>query len=135
MWSQSSGARAADTWEYSGLDDYQSAVGGLIDAVDLESIGATLFVNDEGLVIGLPFNARATFLWWLHVSAAMNKAMLVGDAVIVGMLDRQGESTDVPDELLHTLTHRGAHSGSASVRRATRCGARARRSSVRTRKP
>ncbi|WP_153001288.1 DUF3846 domain-containing protein [Microbacterium testaceum] len=31
------------------LEDYQRAVGGWIEAVDLPTFGSTLFVNEEGL--------------------------------------------------------------------------------------
>ena len=93
--------------QFKDVDDYQQAVGGLIDAVDLYDIGATLYVNDEGLVIGLPFNARATHLWWLHVPQARNEAYLVGNAVLVGVPDADGETTDIPDELLRALTRAG----------------------------
>ncbi|GAB3608356.1 hypothetical protein GCM10027414_04810 [Humibacter ginsengiterrae] len=78
------------------LEDYQAAVGGWIEAVDLPSLGVTIYVNEEGLLRHLPFNSRASFLWWYHVPEARQKAMLVGDAVLVGLPDRNGDSTDVP---------------------------------------
>lgn len=93
--------------EFGDYTDYQAAVGGLIDAVDLYDIGATIYVNDEGLVIHLPFNSRATFLWWLHAPQARNQAYLVGDALVVGIPDDDGETTNIPDELLRALTYTG----------------------------
>lgn len=76
------------------------AVGGWIESVDVPALGATIYVNEEGLIRQLPLNPRATFLWWFHVPAARQKAMLVGDAVVVGMPDRRGDSTDVPEVVL-----------------------------------
>ncbi|WP_370895088.1 hypothetical protein [Janibacter sp. GXQ6167] len=34
--------------DLTGLEDYQTAVGGYIEAVDLSEAGATVFVNEEG---------------------------------------------------------------------------------------
>lgn len=56
--------------EFANLEDYQAAVGGWIEAVDLPSFGVTICVNEEGLLRHLPFNSRASFPWWYHVSAA-----------------------------------------------------------------
>lgn len=42
--------------ELTGLEDYQTAVSGYIEAVDLPKAGATLFVNEERLLRKLPFN-------------------------------------------------------------------------------
>ncbi|VXB66961.1 DUF3846 domain-containing protein [Frigoribacterium sp. 9N] len=86
--------------ELAGLDDYQDVVGGWIEPVDVPSLGVTIYVNEEGLIRQLPLNPRATFLWWFHVPQARQKAMLVGDALLVGMPDRRGESTDVPDAVI-----------------------------------
>lgn len=91
------------------LEDYQRAVGGWIEAVDLPSIGATLFVNEEGLLRGLPFNRRAAFLWWHCVPQARGKARLVGDAALVGSPDKSGESTDLSPALMTSLLDKGAY--------------------------
>jgi hypothetical protein len=85
------------------LEDYQRAVGGGIEAVDLPPFDSTLFVNEEGLLRGLPFNRRATFLWWFHVPSVRNQARLVGDALLVGLPDEAGEMTDLPDGALRSL--------------------------------
>lgn len=82
--------------EFTSLEDYQAAVGGWIEAVDLPGFGVTIYVNEEGLLRQLPFNSRASFLWWYHVPEARQKAMLVGDAVLVGLPDRHGDTTDLP---------------------------------------
>ncbi|MDL9980081.1 DUF3846 domain-containing protein [Microbacterium sp. ASV49] len=89
------------------LEDYQAAVGGWIEAVDVPTLGVTIYVNEEGLLRQLPFNSRVSFLWWHHVPGARQKAMLVGDAVLVGLPDRNGDSTDVPKEVIDTLMHPG----------------------------
>lgn len=88
-----------ETRELIQLDDYRAAVGGRIEPVDVPPLGTTIYVNEEGLIRQMPLNPRATFLWWFYVPAARQKAMLVGDALLVGMPDQRGDSTDVPDEV------------------------------------
>lgn len=92
--------------EFTGLDDYQSAVEGWIEPVDVPDLGITIYVNEEGLIRHLPFNSRATFLWWYYVPVARHRAILVGNTVIVGMPDEQGSTADVPAEV-ETLTKHG----------------------------
>lgn len=82
--------------EFATLEDYQAVVGGCIEAVDLLDFGVTIYVNEEGLLRHLPLNSRASFLWWYHVPEARQKAMLIGDAVVVGLPDRSGKNTDLP---------------------------------------
>lgn len=90
--------------EFAGLADYQAVVGGNIEAVDIRLLDITMYVNEEGLIRGLEYNPRATMLWWYHVPAARQKALLVGDAVIVGWHDDDGETTDIPDSLVAIFT-------------------------------
>ena len=94
--------------EYESLAEYQDAVDGYIEPVDLVSQGCTIYVNEEGLLRQLPFNPRATFIWWFYVPEARQKATLVGHAVVVGVPDRTGESTDVPEEIRQLLLHEGS---------------------------
>jgi hypothetical protein len=77
-------------------DAIASTVGGLMEAVDLYDLGVTIYVNESGLLQHLPFNSRASFLWWYHVPRIRRRSMLVGDAVIVGLPDEEGADTDVP---------------------------------------
>ena len=88
---------------FNSLADYQAAVGGWVEGVDIPALGATIYVNDEGIMRHLPFNARASFLWWFHVPEARGAAMLVGNAVLVGMPDKDGETTDVPAQVVERL--------------------------------
>ncbi|GAA4353234.1 DUF3846 domain-containing protein [Microbacterium rhizosphaerae] len=93
--------------EFSSLEDYQAAVGGWIEPVDLLDLGTTVYINEEGLLRQLPFNSRATFLWWYHVPEARQRAMLAGDAVLVGLPDSNGDSTDLPGSVSETLAGSG----------------------------
>ena len=74
------------------------AVDGFMEAVDIEPLGITVYVNEEGLLRHLPFNSRATFLWWYHVPWMRHRDRLVGDAVIVGMPDSDGADTEIPED-------------------------------------
>lgn len=89
---------AVELREFAGLRDYQDAVGGWIEAVDIPSLDITIYVNEEGLIRHLPFNSRASFLWWHHVPGSRQSSMLVGNAVIVGAPDRNGDSVSVPED-------------------------------------
>lgn len=89
--------------DFARLEDYQAAVGGWIEAVDLHDLGVTVYVNEEGLLRQMPFNSRASFLWWYYVPAARQKSMLVGDAVLIGLPDRNGDSTDLPSDVRNRL--------------------------------
>lgn len=95
--------------EFADIVAYQEVVDGWIEPVDINPLGITLFVNEEGLVRRMPFNARATFLWWYFVPDARNHAMLVGDAVMVGQPDRDGDTTDVPREVVELLTAKSGY--------------------------
>ncbi|GAB2513197.1 DUF3846 domain-containing protein [Paramicrobacterium agarici] len=76
-------------------DAIATAVGGLMEAVDLFDLGITIFVNESGVLQHLPFNSRASFLWWHQVPAA-RRSPPVGDAAIVGLPDDDGADTEVP---------------------------------------
>lgn len=57
--------------------------------------------------MGLPFNSRAAFLWWYFVPEARQKAMLVGPALVVGLPDRNGDSTDIPARVVDMIGRPG----------------------------
>jgi hypothetical protein len=73
------------------LDDYQSAVGGDIEALELSG-GATMYLNDAGKLDGLPLNPRAT-----QLSHLMPRDWIVGPVLILGPVDGNGDDTDLPD--------------------------------------
>lgn len=98
---------AIELRDFAQLEDYQSVVGGYIEPVDIPSLGITIYVNEEGLLRQLPFNSRASFLWWFEIPSVRQTAMPVGDAVIVGLPDRHGNSTDVPRTVVDTLKEAG----------------------------
>ena len=88
----------AVSWqEYETLQDYQSAVGGYIEAIGVGLEGMSFFAHDEAKLIGLEVNRRATLFWWLHMPPARHRDFLSGNVVLVGPTDQDGETLDVPD--------------------------------------
>lgn len=82
------------------LSDYQEAIDGFIDAVRLYDYNgnevACAYVDDEGLLKGLPLNPLASAISFLFG----NTPHLVGNMVIVGKCDDEGYDTDIPEFLL-----------------------------------
>jgi len=72
-------------------------IGGHFDAVRLHDVVG--YIHDEGLLIGLPYNVRASLLF--------NRA-LVGNCVLVGCLDDKGEfdgaDYDVPKTYVEAMS-------------------------------
>jgi len=65
------------------LADYQQAVGGYIEAVDIKVAGheATIYLNEEGKMFGLPLNRSVTRL---ATGRIFEGDYIAGDVVIVG---------------------------------------------------
>ena len=85
-----------------GLADRQDLVGGFIQGVDLPDPPARLYFNEDGKVMGLPPNKRATLLLWAHNPAFRYLDFVVGDAFIVGP-GRRSADTSAPEEYVQTL--------------------------------
>jgi Domain of unknown function (DUF3846) len=100
---------------FANLSDYQATVGGMIDAVDIRVLQLSLYFSEEGLVTGLPFNQRATFLWWLHDASARHHAVLTGDVCAIGMPDRDGNDTHVRESVASLLTGPGKYAVQAQL--------------------
>ena len=64
-------------------------------AFQLEEI--SVYVNDEGLLFNLPHNPRAS--WWT------DRRNLVGNAVITGGADSEGNTLDVPEGLVDLINN------------------------------
>jgi len=80
------GANAQE--EYEALRD---AVGGYIQQVPLDDSGMMLWCNEEGKLIGLPYNEGATNVW---VKYWGQTDVMVGDCVITGGIDWDSELTE-----------------------------------------
>lgn len=89
--------------DFNALSDYQLAVGGLIESVEVAGLAITLYVNEEGLLRQLPLNSRATLLWLSYSPEVRRESVLVGNAVIVGAPDANGAATSVPRSVISLL--------------------------------
>src|SRR5438874_8994833 len=73
------------------LHAYRQLVGGSIEVITLERPQSSMYLNDEGKLMELPLNQRATTLLWVHNSAFRGQDVIVGPAFVVGPPDREGD--------------------------------------------
>ena len=85
------------------LAGMQAAVGGYIEIVDLTPLHASLVVNEEGKLMNLEINRRATLLFWLLFPSIRGRDAICGDVLIVGHPDSQSDTTDAPQEVVELL--------------------------------
>ncbi|WP_427008262.1 DUF3846 domain-containing protein [Pseudarthrobacter sp. H2] len=85
------------------LEGMQAAVGGYIEFVDLDTFNASMVVNEEGKLEKRPINRRATLMFWLLYPKMSNRDAIVGDVLIVGHPDKNGNTTDAPGEVVELL--------------------------------
>lgn len=94
---------------FNGLRDYQLAVDGHIEALDLDIPASTIFANDESKILGLPLNRRATLLWWLSTPIFRHRDVICGNAVVIGQPDSEGETQSIPQDLRTLLLDRARY--------------------------
>lgn len=87
------------------LSDYQSVVGGLVEPIDLAtSLPGTLWCHEEGKLLGMEVNWRASALAWLRSDGQLGSEdpsdYIVGNCLITGVADEDGDSTDVSSKVL-----------------------------------
>jgi hypothetical protein len=81
--------------QQNGLDDLQRLVDGHIEALPVDGReDANAYVNEAGLLAGLPGNTRATQLLGFRIT---------GPAVLCGFDAATGEQTAIPDDLARTV--------------------------------
>ena len=71
------------------LQDLQSAVGGWVQAIDLAP-DLTMWLNEEGKLVGLPHNLTAQKLW--DKTFWVGSDFVVGDVVLTGGTDEEGRT-------------------------------------------
>ncbi|MDQ0868988.1 hypothetical protein QFZ70_001461 [Arthrobacter sp. V1I9] len=86
-----------------GLSSMQEAVGGYVQFIDLGPLHASMVMNEEGKLQKLPINRRATLMFWLLFPSVRHNDVIVGDAILVGLPDKDGNTTDVPQEVVDLL--------------------------------
>lgn len=78
-----------DPGDAKALEVLQERVGGWIEAVVADDPSITMYANEEGRILGLPPN--------------LGVPGLVGDVVIVGAPDEEGNDTTLPEVYLDAL--------------------------------
>ena len=84
------------------LESMQALVGGYIEALDLTG-DSTMWVNEEGLLLDLPYNHTATMFagnWY-------NDTYIVGDVFITGGADENGKTLPIREDYLEALLRAG----------------------------
>ena len=90
---------------FSSLEEAQAHVGGNIEGLSLP--GAYAYINEDGKGLKLPLNVRATDFWIALLAGANRDSFsdfIVGNMLIFGPIDSEGDETDVP---LFVLEHFG----------------------------
>jgi hypothetical protein len=91
--------------ENDSLESIQAAVGGYIDTISLNH-NSLMYVHDEGRLVGDSPNWLATEL--LRAMRPNYTLPVMGDAVVVGTLDKDGvytgEDYPVPDDIVKFVT-------------------------------
>jgi hypothetical protein len=86
------------------LQYLQAQVGGYIQHVNLEpEIGIGMYMNEEGKLDKLAVNPRATLLASMF-EAIRQGDYIVGDVVLVGEADSEGNETGLTDDALAVLS-------------------------------
>ncbi len=102
----SNGDASIELVELRSLDDYQVAVDGWIEPIDLPDLGVTIYVNEAARRERKPLNSRATLLWWFYQPTWRLRAMLSGDVVVAGILDADFADGEIPREVREQLVDR-----------------------------
>jgi hypothetical protein len=86
-------------WDY---DELSKTVGGYIEAISLGSSGE-MFLNEEGKLFGLKVNYVANGLASEFDAGLSVWDNIVGDVVVFGPMDENGDNTDVTDQIIKFL--------------------------------
>lgn len=86
--------------EFKQLSDMQAAVEGLIEPIGMHDFYGTAvcqgYINEEGLLQGLMINTVASALSFMFG----NSPTLVGNMIVLGVTDEEGNDTDIPEDIL-----------------------------------
>lgn len=85
------------------LEALQNGVGGYIERIPTPTDEINIWGNEEGKILNLPVNSRAT-LFWNQIYNNPLSDVLVGNVVITGGPDRNGDTTGVPESVIKAMT-------------------------------
>lgn len=78
-------------------DTISKGVGGWIELVQLPKLNVDMWVNEEGKLKGLGYNFFGTILWEMQYGLT---EMIVGDIVLTGGVDDEGDTLGLSEETL-----------------------------------
>lgn len=96
--------------ELHALDDYQYAVNGWIEPIDLPSLGVTMYVAEGARREERPLNSRATLLWWFYQPTWRLRSMLAGDVLIGGLVEDKYAGGEIPIHVRERLVDMAPYS-------------------------
>jgi hypothetical protein len=82
------------------LKSLQNAVGGYVQVIELED-DFTMWVNEEGKLLGLEENKIATVIW--EVRFGLGTDIICGDVVFTGGMDEDGETLTISEANIQRL--------------------------------
>lgn len=88
--------------EFAELGDFQQAVGGWLEPLELPALGVTVYMNESAQRDRRLLNTRATALWWLYSARPTDRPLILGNVVLTGGDDQTG-SNDVPEPVIQQI--------------------------------
>ena len=82
--------------DFDTVADFATVVGNPMKVIPIPQLGVAVVANAEGNHQRLPVNTYATLLWWFWVPALRKQVVLLGDVVLMGEPDPDGQPTNVP---------------------------------------
>lgn len=86
-----------------GGDGLRELVGGWLECPPVEDTRCSVFINEEGKIIGLEPNAYGTAVWWALAPFMRGQDDLWGTVVIAGGVDANGDTQSIPDDMLAAI--------------------------------
>lgn len=88
--------------ELAALGDFQEAVDGFLEPVEIPALGLTVWTNEAALRQRAGVNSRATALWWYFCADASDRRFILGDVVLTGANDAE-DGADAPEHVVYGL--------------------------------
>ncbi|WP_285628404.1 DUF3846 domain-containing protein [Kineosporia sp. NBRC 101677] len=86
---------------------FHTWVDGNFEVLHLDEPQASLYCNEEGKILAMPVNQRATSLLWVHNPLFHGRDVVNGPAFLVGPVDEAGEDTTAPAEMVNLTVATG----------------------------
>jgi len=73
--------------------DFQEAVDGWLEPIEMPAVGVTVYVNEAARREHYPINCRAMALWWLYSADPTQYPVFLGNAVLTSASDHGDEGS------------------------------------------